>query len=488
MNLFSNSDSNKRYYTLDYYYKNKYNSKVFKVSLNGGFTCPNKDGVKGYGGCIYCSPSGSGDYAGELGLNLKEQFNNVKSIIDKKWPNSKYIGYFQANTNTYAPVNKLKELYEEVLTYDKVIGLSIGTRPDAISDDVLAYLSELNTRTDLTVELGLQTIHEKTSKLINRGHDLACFDDMVLKLHDRNIKVVAHIINGLPYETKEMMIDTVNHLNHLPIAGLKIHMLHILKDTTLAKMYVKEQFHVLTKDEYVDIVCDQLEMLKPSVVIHRITGDPKIDDLIEPFWLTKKFGVLNDIDKELARRNTYQGFKSSVLNYAKRELLNSIKHNDLVIDATIGNGNDSLFISKLIANGYLYGFDIQAKALDNTDKLLKENNISNYQLFKVGHEHMLETLPLFKNKVSAIIFNLGYLPNGNKEITTTYKTTLKGINDAYQLLNNKGLLLIIIYPGHPKGLEESVKLKEALKTYNPKYIYNTDKELAPYLIKIKKSV
>ncbi len=310
MNLFTYTNSNKRYYTLDYYYRSVFNSKVFKVSLNGNFTCPNKDGTKGYGGCIYCSESGSGDYAGDKNKSLTEQFHNIKDIISKKWPNSKYIGYFQANTNTYAPVTELKEKYEEILKIDNVIGLSIGTRPDAISDDVLEYLTELNKKTNLTVELGLQTIHENTSKLINRGHDLKCFDDMVIKLSERNINVVAHIINGLPYETKDMMIKTILHLNQLPINGIKIHMLHILKNTALSRLYMKDKFHVLTREEYVDIVCDQLEVLKEDIVIHRITGDPNTNDLIEPHWLVKKFGVLNEIDKELVRRNSYQGKRS----------------------------------------------------------------------------------------------------------------------------------------------------------------------------------
>lgn len=219
---FKYSDSNKRYYTLDYFYKHKFNSKVFKVSLNAGFSCPNKDGTKGYGGCIYCSKLGSGDYAGDKTEPLIEQFNKVKEIMNHKWPNSKYIAYFQANTNTYAPVEVLKEKYESVMYLDNVIGLNIATRPDAISDECLEYLSELNNKTYLTVELGLQTIHEETSKLINRGHDLKCFDDMVKKLRNRNINVVVHIINGLPYETKEMMLETAKYLSDLDIQGIKI--------------------------------------------------------------------------------------------------------------------------------------------------------------------------------------------------------------------------------------------------------------------------
>lgn len=308
-NNFIYSNSNKRYHTLDYFYKHKFNSKVFKVSLNAGFTCPNIDGTVGYGGCIYCSKLGSGDYAGEKEKDLITQFNEVKEMLLKKWPNAKYIGYFQANTNTYAPIAVLKEKYETILKLENVIGLNIATRPDSITKECLVYLEELSKKTYLTIELGLQTIHEKTSKLINRCHSLECFTDMVEKLRTRNINVVVHIINGLPYETKEDMLETVKFLNKLDIQGIKIHMLHILKDTALNNLYQKEKFHVLTRNEYIDIVCDQLELLREEIVINRITGDPKIDDLVEPDWLIKKFGVLNEIDKEMARRDSYQGSK-----------------------------------------------------------------------------------------------------------------------------------------------------------------------------------
>lgn len=308
--MFKYSNTNKRYHTLDYFYKNKFGTKVSKISLNAGFTCPNKDGRKGVGGCIYCSAVGSGDYAGNPHKSLTDQFMEVKEIMDKKWPNTKYIGYFQANTNTYAPVHILKEKYEEVLKINGVVGLNIATRPDAITNECLDYLEELNKKTFLNIELGLQTIHETTTKLINRGHDLNCFINMVKELRKRNINVIVHIINGLPYETKEMMLETVKLLNTLDIQGIKIHMLHILKNTRLAELYEKEPFHVLTKEEYTNIVCDQLELLRPEIVINRVTGDPKVDDLIEPTWLTKKFTVLNEIDKEMARRDSYQGIKT----------------------------------------------------------------------------------------------------------------------------------------------------------------------------------
>ena len=307
--MFKYSLDNKRYHTLNYHMKEKYKNKVVKISLNAGFTCPNIDGTKGYGGCIYCSKLGSGDFGGDKTKPLTEQFNDIKKIIDKKWPNSKYIAYFQARTNTYAPLNILKEKYESVLKIKDVIGISIATRADAITDECLEYLEELNKRTNLTIELGLQTIHENTAKLINRCHNLKEFENTYKKLKERNIETVIHIINGLPYETEEMMLETLIYLNNLEIDGIKIHMLNIIKDTPLQELYKKEKFHILTKEEYIDIVIKQLELLNPKIVIHRITSDPNPKELIEPNWLIKKFCVLNDIDKEMVKRNTYQGKK-----------------------------------------------------------------------------------------------------------------------------------------------------------------------------------
>ena len=309
-NPFKYADNNKRYHTLDYFYKHKFGKKVAKVSLNASFTCPNKDGTKGIGGCIYCSPSGSGDYAGNPKEDIIKQFQDIKKVMNNKWKDTLYIGYFQANSNTYAPVNKLKELYESILKEKDVVGLSIATRCDCLEDDVLDYLEDLNKRTYLTVELGLQTIHEESSKFINRCHTLKEFEDGVKKLRKRNISVVVHIINGLPNETKEMMLETVKYLNKLDIQGIKIHMLHILKNTNLAMVYITSPFKILTKDEYIDIVISQLELLRSDIIIHRLTGDPDPNLLIEPTWTVKKIDVLNGIDKEMAKRNTYQGIKS----------------------------------------------------------------------------------------------------------------------------------------------------------------------------------
>lgn len=307
--MFQYTLDNKRYHTLNYFYKTKFGTKVFKVSLNGGFSCPNLDGKVGFGGCIYCSKSGSGEFGGDKSKSLTEQFNEMTEVVNKHHIPCKYIGYFQARTNTYAPVEVLKEKYEEVLRQPNVIGLNIATRCDAISDECLEYLEELSKRTFLTIELGLQTIHEETSKLINRCHTVKQFDEMVHKLRERGINVVVHIINGLPFETEDMMLETIKHLNTLDIQGIKIHMLHIIKDTGMANLYEKTHFHVLSKEEYIDIVIKELEILDPKIVVNRITSDPDKDTLVEPRWLCEKCQLLNDIDKEMVKRNTYQGIK-----------------------------------------------------------------------------------------------------------------------------------------------------------------------------------
>lgn len=309
MTGFKYAFDNKRYHTWNYYLRNTFGEKVFKVSINAGFTCPNIDGKISHGGCTYCSKEGSGDFAGNPKDNLIKQFHDIKQMMLKKWAHAKYIGYFQAYTNTYAPLEILKEKYETVLQMDDVIGLSISTRPDCLPDDVVDYLAQLNERTNLWVELGLQTIHDSTSKLINRGHDYKSFLDGLEKLKARNIKVVVHIINGLPGEDYDMMMDTAKAVSQMGVDGIKIHLLHVIKDTPMEKMLEKEMLNLMTQDEYVNLVCDQLEILPETMIVHRLTGDGKRDELVGPLWSLKKWEVLNQIDDTLKQRNSYQGCK-----------------------------------------------------------------------------------------------------------------------------------------------------------------------------------
>ncbi|MDE5715483.1 MAG: TIGR01212 family radical SAM protein [Anaeroplasmataceae bacterium] len=298
----------KHYNTLNEYYKNKYNCKVAKIALNADFSCPNKDGTKGSGGCIYCSKLGSGDMAGNKNHSLKQQFEEIKAILKNKWPDAKYIPYLQANSNTYAPIQKLKSIYEEILLFDKdIVGLAIATRPDCFTLEIYDYLESLNQKIPLTIELGLQTINPQTIQFINRCSTNEEFVQCVQNLRKRNIEVVVHIINGLPHETKEDMLNTIRFLNTLDIQGIKFHMLLILKDTPLEQYYLKQPFPLLTLEEYVSIVSEQIAILKPSIIIHRLCADGVIEDLIAPKWTIKKLVVMNEIDKHLRKHNIYQG-------------------------------------------------------------------------------------------------------------------------------------------------------------------------------------
>ncbi|WP_455103842.1 TIGR01212 family radical SAM protein [Peptostreptococcus sp.] len=306
-NEFKYKIENKRYHTWNYYLRQKFGTKVFKVSINAGFTCPNIDGSISYGGCAYCSKDGSGDFAGNPRDNLVKQFKEIKEMMEKKWPQAKYIGYFQAFTNTYAPLEVLKEKYETILDQEGVIGLSISTRPDCIDDHILDYLDDLNKRTNLWVELGLQTVHDKTSNIINRGHGLDIFIDCVSRLRSRGIEVVAHVINGLPGENHDMMMETISRVAQMDVQGVKIHLLHVIKGTPMVNMLNRGDLKLLTKEEYVNLVCDQLEILPQEMIIHRLTGDGKKEDLVGPMWSLKKWEVLNAIDDELKRRDSWQG-------------------------------------------------------------------------------------------------------------------------------------------------------------------------------------
>ena len=299
-----------KYNTLTEYLEKRFKRKIFKVALNGNFTCPNRDGKISTKGCIFCSPSGSGDFAGDKNDSLKKQFEEVSNMIHKKWPNAGYIAYFQANTNTYKPLDELKKLFEEAISLNEnIVAISIATRPDCLSDETIEYLSDLNRRIPVWIELGLQTIKEETAILINRGYKLEVFDDAVCRLRKHNIETIVHIINGLPHETEYDMIKTVEYLNKLDIQGIKIHSLFILKGTPLEEYYYKTKFKVLSLEEYVKITSNQIALLKDNIIIHRINGDAPRDLLIEPTWSIKKLVVMNEIDKYLKANNLYQGKK-----------------------------------------------------------------------------------------------------------------------------------------------------------------------------------
>lgn len=291
------------YNNLSDFYKKNFGSKVVKLSFNGGFSCPNR--TKEKKGCIFCS--GSFEYAGNVSKTLKEQYEEQIALISNKWPNAKYIAYFGSFTNTFDTVENLKKRYEEVLTFDNVIGLSIATRSDCISKECLNYLCELNKKTFLTIELGLQSMHDQTLKYINRGHDLNNFINTVKILKSNNISVVVHIIDGLPNENEKMMMETIDLLNSLNIDGIKIHNLFVIKNTTLATIYQNKPFKLLDKEEYIDLLYKQIRLLKPSIVIHRLTGDPKKENLIAPLWATKKIDIINGVTKKLKANKAYQG-------------------------------------------------------------------------------------------------------------------------------------------------------------------------------------
>ncbi|RKP53882.1 TIGR01212 family radical SAM protein [Cohnella endophytica] len=299
--------ADKRFHTWNFEMREQFGEKIFKVMLDAGFTCPNRDGSIAAGGCTFCSTRGSGDFAGSRRNDLVSQFNQIRDRQHLKWHEAKYIGYFQAYTNTYAPVETLREYYEVILEQPGVVGLSIATRPDCLPDDVIDYLAELNERTYLWIEMGLQTIHESTSELINRAHDTDCFVEAVQRLRARGIRVCAHIIHGLPGETREMMLDTVKAVAGMDVQGIKIHLLHLMRKTPMVRQWRDGLLRFLDQDEYVSLVVDSLELLPPEMIVHRLTGDAPRDLLIGPMWSLRKWEVLNAIDAELVRRDSWQG-------------------------------------------------------------------------------------------------------------------------------------------------------------------------------------
>lgn len=297
----------KPYHSLDYMLKQRFGEKVYKVTLNGRMSCPNRDGTIGHGGCIFCSAGGSGDFAADAALSITEQIDSQIALLSAKRPIHKYIAYFQAYTNTYAPVDYLEGIFSEALSHPGIVALSIGTRPDCLGQDVIALLSRLNRIKPVWVELGLQTIHEDTARYIRRGYPLSCFEDAFERLQGEGLETIVHTILGLPGESRKDILKTMDYLSRKQIQGIKLQLLHVLQGTDLAADYFAGKFQVLDREEYLDLVADCLEHLDPSIVIHRVTGDGPKDLLIAPLWAARKREVLNLLHHRLKERHSYQG-------------------------------------------------------------------------------------------------------------------------------------------------------------------------------------
>jgi radical SAM protein (TIGR01212 family) len=306
MNNFWNG---KRYHSLNYFLRDKFEEKVFKISLDGGFSCPNRDGKISSGGCLFCSERGSGDYAGDRELSITKQFNDIKEMMSHKWKSGKYIAYFQAYTNTYAPAEELRRKYEEALNQDGVVAIAIATRPDCLGDDVLNLLEEMNNKVYLWIELGLQTSNDETAKRINRGYKLETFETAMKKLRERNIDVVVHDILGLPGETKEDMLKTIDYIAHSGAKGIKFHLLHLMKQTPMVKVYEKGELEFLSQKDYIELITKGIAILPKDMVVHRLTGDAPRELLIGPMWSLKKWEVLNSIDKALEENDLCHALK-----------------------------------------------------------------------------------------------------------------------------------------------------------------------------------
>ncbi len=305
----------KRYHSLDYHLKNRFGQKIYKLSLNGGMTCPNRDGTLGNRGCIFCSRGGSGDFAASCALSIKEQIEAAKTLVAKKTTGSSYIAYFQAYTNTYAPYEKLKKIFTEAISHPDICILSVATRPDCLNDNVLNLLEKLNGIKPVWVELGLQSIHEHTARFIRRGYELPIFEKAVSALRKRGIEVIVHVITGLPTENENHMLATIHYLNKMDIQGIKLQLLHILKETDLADYYERHPFRVLSMDEYIKITGQCIANLRTDIVIHRLTGDGPKSLLLAPAWSADKRRVLNQIQAHLKQNNIWQGKEFKNDNY-----------------------------------------------------------------------------------------------------------------------------------------------------------------------------
>lgn len=297
----------RRYYSLDFYLKETFGEKLYKLSLDGGMSCPNRDGRISYGGCIFCSEGGSGDFAAPCEMNIDKQIEYAKSLVGKKFDGNRYIAYFQSYTNTYAPVEYLRKLFLPIIKREDIAVLSIATRPDCLGDDVIELIAELARIKPVWVELGLQTIHQKTADFINRGYNLECYDTAVRNLKKAGASVITHIIIGLPYETEEQIIQTAAYVSKSGADGIKLQLLHVLKNTKLEEIYNSGVFRTLSEEEYVSLVADIIGILPENIVIHRLTGDGDKKILISPIWSCNKRRVLNLINHKLKEKNIVQG-------------------------------------------------------------------------------------------------------------------------------------------------------------------------------------
>lgn len=297
----------RRYYSLDFYLKETFGEKLYKLSLDGGMSCPNRDGRISYGGCIFCSEGGSGDFAAPCEMNIDKQIEYAKSLVGKKFDGNRYIAYFQSYTNTYAPVEYLRKLFLPIIKREDIAVLSIATRPDCLGDDVIELIAELARIKPVWVELGLQTIHQKTADFINRGYNLECYDTAVRNLKKAGASVITHIIIGLPYETKEQIMQTAAYVGKSGADGIKLQLLHVLKNTKLEEIYNSGVFRTLSEEEYVSLVADIIGVLPENIVIHRLTGDGDKKILISPIWSCNKRRVLNLINHKLKEKNIVQG-------------------------------------------------------------------------------------------------------------------------------------------------------------------------------------
>ena len=494
------SDTNKRYHAYDYWLNQKYGAKVAKIALNAGFSCPHA--IEGGRGCIYCEEKYRNPQNDLLApQKIMEQFEANRQNLAKKWKMCKYIAYFQAGSNTYAPIEKLREIYGSVARADGLVGIDVATRPDCIDQKIAELLAELNQKTDVAIELGLQSCHDETAKTINRGYTLDAFEKAYRTLADFKIPVILHIINSLPGETSdggEMMAKTAKYisgLSPLPL-GVKIHMLYVAKNTELFELWQKDpgEIKLLSKEEYIETVIRQLEILPPQIVVMRLTGDPEIDcgSASIPPWVQKKFAVINDIDKQMEKRGAYQGRLSgleylkkdaggkpseneyrnrasltNILGFAKRMLDISIKENGEYADFTVGKGNDALYMKKACPSGTIYAFDIQKQALEATKKRLEAENCLDEKVHLI-HDSHANFKKYIHGKLDGAIFNLGYLPGGDKSITTMASSTLRCLGDALEILKPGGVIAVCVYPGHGEGEREGEAILELAKNLGQK--------------------